>query len=298
MQLKRDLIVTIDGKQYTDPLKITVTITKDNKADDPDEATITLYNLNVASRSSIIEGQRVEVYAGYNGNTDLAFMGDVLAVSNAKKSTEWVTEIHAGDGAVNMKRSVINKSYKKPLGTQELIEDIAKSAKPALCEQVEFVGIEEENKRKRGTVHTGRAWREIERLCKPRGWTCNIQNGTLVVAADGKGKDDKAYVISVDTGMINSPEWINIGNFAISGKQEKPQDRRMRVEVLAMPTLEPSDKVRIKSDYADGKSSSFIFKFSPSNALDEEFVVERVEHQLDSREGDFKTIIEASQPKQ
>ena len=289
MVLKRNLTVQIDDIAVSEPAKMTVKCTKNVSSDSPDFCEVILYNVSEATRSKIVESKRIQVTAGHGDSEELVFIGDIQAVTNTKKPTEWETKIIAGDGATALAQSIINKTYSSPTDVKTLMEDIARTS--GLAERTEFIGIDKGTKDTlRGTTVSGKAAKEISRLCTPRDWTWNIQDETLVVCPIGKSRDPEAYKISVETGMIGSPEWINTG-MNLHGKAPK-EGFKIKVDVLCIPSIKPNDKIRIETKALSGRIGTFVYKRDNDNPLNDVFVVEKVTHDLDSREGNFKSTLE------
>jgi hypothetical protein len=287
-RIKRNLVVQIDDIAVRDPAKITARITKDVESDSPDFCEVTIYNLTEATRSKIIASKRIEVSGGYSDTEEVIFTGDIQAVLNKKDPSNWKTTIIAGDGATAMVQSIINKTYKKPTDVKTVLEDIARTS--GLAKKIEFIDIENSTDTLRGTTRVGRATSEINNICLPRDWTWNIQNDTLVICKHGKGREIEAYKISVDTGMIGSPEWVNTGQ-DLSGK-EKKDGQKIKVDSLCIPSIKPNDKVRIQTMSLSGRMGTFVYKRDNEDPMDDVFIVQNVTHDLDSREGSFKSSLE------
>ena len=65
-------------------------LTKDSE---PNDGECTIYNLSETSRNKISEGDKVELFAGYDGNYKLISIGDIFNVQNRNPGTEWQTRI-------------------------------------------------------------------------------------------------------------------------------------------------------------------------------------------------------------
>ena len=287
--LKRNLTVQIDDIAVSEPAKIKVTCTKDVDSNNPDFCEVEIYNVSEGTRSKIVESKRIQVTAGHGDDEDVLFVGDIQAVTNKKNPSEWVTKIIAGDGATAMAQSIINKTYTSPTDVKTMIEDIARTS--GLAKSVEFVNIDKgSTDTLRGTTMTGKASDEITRLCRPRDWTWNIHDYVLVVCPTGEGREDESYKISVDTGMIGSPEWINTGQ-DLRGKEPK-EGQEIKVDTLCIPSIKPNDKIRIETMALQGRIGTFVYNQQNDDPLNDVFIVQKVRHTLDSREGGFKTNLE------
>ena len=290
--IRRNMEVDVDGSIYASPLKMTAIITKSADSDSPDFAEVQLYNLNEDSRSRLTtKGKRMMISAGHGDQIHAAFMGDIQVVTSRRENTEWITTIIAGDGATAMRQSVINKTYKSPVAVRDLIQDIATTSK--IAKETEFIGIDTSKiDILRGVTLTAPARKELTRLCNPRGWTWNVQDDVLTIRDRNFSRENTAFLISVATGMVGSPEWINQGQTVTETGGET--DLRIKVTTLALPGIRPNDKLQIQTSSLEGRIGTFTFSRNRSDDMNDFFTAERVTHRLDSTEGDFVTEIEAT----
>ena len=297
MILKRNLIIDVGGTIIRDPMKIQCTITKDSDTDQPDFAEIKLYNLTEGTRSKIsTEAKKVLVQGGFGDDEDDIFIGDIQVVTSKHTATEWITTIIAGDGATALQQAIINKSYKSPISSKELLEDIARTSKLVdedVKDNVEFVDIDDDVNTLRGVSLSAPARDEFTRICRGRGWNWNIQNEKIVVTPKDKSRKELAYDISVETGMVGSPEWVNTGR-NLRKKDDKQNPLKIRVEVLMLAGIRPRDKIKITTKSLEGRIGTFLYNKQRKETLDDFFTVDTVKHTLDSRDGKFITKIEAT----
>lgn len=275
----RNLEIQFDTVAVSSPVYITCRVTKDSKNISPDFGDITIYNLSKETRSLIVkEKTKIKVFGGHDDVTDLIFTGDIQQVTHYKNATEWITNILAGDGHLVMKQALINKTYSQPTQLRTIIQDTAR----ALTGQLpEIIGDLLDIKPGRGVTLSGSVAKELEKYAKTIGMRASVQNDRVVVGAVEAARPAIGFNVNVNTGMIGIPEWVNVGedNDLIEGIK----GRRIKVRSLLIPGIRPFDRVRIKSNYIQ---TDF------DENLDHEFVVIRVEHDLNNREGNFQTIIE------
>ena len=289
--VSRNLSIVFDGLEITQPMKITVTVTRDGMSEEPDFADIKIQNLTEDTRSKIsTEYKKLSIYAGHGTRSELVFTGDIQSVTSRHDRTEWITTILAGDGATVMRQAIMNKAYKSPISARALIEDIGKTSGIA-DGKVEFIDIPTKTDALTSVTLTSTARDELTRITEPRGWTWNIQNDKLVVAAAQKSRKAVSYKIDTESGMIGSPEWVNTGMKIDGDSKEK---LRVRVKVLCLPSIKPKDKIKITTKALEGRIGSFTFIREREHVLDDFFTVERVIQNLDTRDGDFSTSIEAT----
>lgn len=287
--LKRNLIIGIGSIEVRDPMKIVVKVTKDSDSNEPDFAQVTIYNLSANTRSTLAEADdKIEIYGGYGEQEDLIFVGDIQAVSSIRSGTEWSTTIIAGDGATAMKQAVANKTYEKPISNRDLLDDLVKIS--GLSElPVDFVDISDGASILRGVTISGPAADELTRITKGLGLTWDINDGQVVISKYETARPDQSYRIAIDTGMVGSPEWVNSGQDL--GTVNPKDGHRIKVRSLCLPSIRPNDRVSVESISMDGRIGSFSYDFEGSG-LSAEFKVVNVKHNLDSRDGEFSTLIE------
>lgn len=288
--IKRNLIVDIDGLIIRDPMKITATITKDGDSNQPDFGQVTIMNLSQTTRSILTEeSKKMSIYAGYGENENLIITGDIQSIISTKEGTEWITEVIIGDGATALKQAILNKTYDRPITNKDLIKDMVRVS--GLSDQpVEFIDVDDATQMLRGFTVNGAIEDELTSLTATAGMNWNIQGGKVVVSKTNKAREVQAYLISVDTGMIGSPEIVNTGS-DLTDKKAK-SGKRLKVKALCIPSVRPNDRVRIKTTTLQGRVGSVTYNSTVDNPIDEQYKVMSVDHNLDSREGPFETTME------
>jgi hypothetical protein len=287
--MTRNLILNISGLEIRDPMMIIAKIVKDSKSNQPDFAEITIFNLSEGTRAEIaLPGKQIAIYGGHGSVQDLIFLGDVQSVTSAKDGTEWTTAITAGDGSTAMKQAIINKSYSQPVKFLDLVNDLVTSS--GLAETVENIGAENFSIGSRGSAYAGSASKYLTDIAEAHGYEWNIQDGAAVVSKIGSSRA-KLYKISVETGMIGSPEWVNTGKD--NSHAAEKDGLKIKVKSLCIPSIKPIDQVNIISRTMEAKIGGNLFK-TVKQSLNDFFVVSRIIHNLSSRQGEFSTEIEAT----
>ena len=283
---KRKLTIDVDGIIITNPMAITVSIVKDAGSEEVDFATITILNLAQATRATLTEDtKRVAISGGYDIEA-LMFIGDIQSVVNMKKGTEWITTITAGDGENVRRQAIMDKTYNEPVQLRTLAQDLAFALGEA---EAELIEVTDAYITGRPSTYFGSAENELNKLAEAEGLQWSIQDDHVVINAVGTGRTMLAYDIRAETGMIDTPQWLNAGVQSVAGV-ETPRERIL-VKSLLLPSLKPLDLVSVKSGGFQIRFQSLEFKNKGAN---EAFtgVVQRVNHKANNVDGEFITLVE------
>lgn len=282
MTIGRNLLVQFNEYAVRSPMLIIAQVTKDAKSGIADSAQIQIYNLSRGTMADIIDDNtKVQLYGGYGEQENLIFTGNLQFITSTKSETEWITTVIAGDGDNVMRQNLLNKTYTSGVKLDTIVRDAAN----ALVGDPELLDVRFQHQPGRGITISGKAHDTLEKYAKNANATVNIQDGKVVVAGPKAKRSVIGYKINISTGMVGVPVWMNIGQ---DNQQLKTlKGRRIRVDSLCIPSIKPFDKVHIKSD-------ALMFKEGNKTVtVDHVFTVDRVDHNLNSRESDFMTSIEA-----
>ena len=90
-----------------------------------EKTVVQLYNLNKATIEVLNQdGCVMRVYAGYGGETDLIYSGDVEQVSPTKQGNDMVHRVKCRDGAVSEKETIVSIEFPEALPTAEVIQEL------------------------------------------------------------------------------------------------------------------------------------------------------------------------------
>lgn len=256
------LEVGVPGEQGRswDGLRLTCAIKKSGRPA-PNEATITITNLNADSRAWLERpGLACQMFAGYEDMPPLLFAGHVDEVSHAYAGTEWTTTIQARDGSAAYK-ALASDSTRGATTSTDILRRTAQAMGlrlPSLPEGLPVLDFP------RG-IGGGRRGREVlGRLASEVGFAWSIQNGVLVIAPRGKAASPRVRLYTSGTGLVGSPEKTKRG---------------VILKVQLDGRITPGEFVQVESKVVSGT-----------------YVVRTVEHSANSHEGDFITTAEANRP--
>lgn len=206
----------------------------------PNKATVSIYGLNDEHRGQLEERAakgrvRVTLEAGYEEGTSQIFAGDVRILRSSRKHDTWITMIETGDGDRLIGTSRVLRSWNKGTSVEQVIRDI-----------VQAIGVGEGNLRQvaasaeligygpgytLGTVVTGRAFQELERIARSCGIEWSVQDGVMQFLVKDKALAGTAVLLTPQTGLEGSPSFDHKGN--------------LHVDSRIIPNLFPGRKVQL-----------------------------------------------------
>jgi hypothetical protein len=209
----------------------------------------------------------VRIDAGYD-EPERIFTGDLRWGSSKLENVDWVTSLLLGDGDRAYRNARVNKSYKPGVNVLDAVVDAAKAMGLEMPKNVFDIKSLRQTFVK-GLTLNGKAKNELTRLLKTRGVEWSIQDGRFQAIREQDVRDEPAFLISQDTGLVGVPELA-----APSDAKKKPV---LTAEMLLFPRLTPGSLVVIQSREIEGQ-----------------FKVERVTHTGDTHGDAWHTKIEAT----
>lgn len=236
---------------------------------EPNTCKIVIYNCNEQTRTFLNEKPlTVRLEAGYDGTLNQLFIGNVRTAWPEFNGVSVEMHLELGDGDRAFRYAQMNHSYRKgtkiAVAVQQaalslgLIIDARTLASPEL--QAEFAA---------GRTLSRATHKELTDLLTPYGFRWSIQDGRLVVLKDNQTLPDEALLISEDSGpMVGSPSFIT---------PTKVGD----------PTL-----VKVKSKLYTQITAGARIAIRSRSIATSVFRVEKIGHELDTREGPWDSEIE------
>lgn len=265
------------------PIRISFDIQKDIKSE-PNENLIKIYNLAPQTRQAVEKQDlRCVLYAGYTeeNNTTLLASGDIATAYSYRDGADWVTELFALDGLVEIRDTAVSLGYASGVNSTLILNDIATKMGLKLVASNTL----SERKWANGFSFYGAARKALDKIVAGTGLEWSVQNGELQVVNKGKPTKRQGVVLAVDSGLIGSPERTREaarGKSADSEDQKQANRKRTslsnqaqdgwNVKSLIVPQINPADKVKLESVSISGW-----------------FRAETVKHTGDSHSGDWIT---------
>ena len=215
---------------------------------DPNTAELTIYNLGKESRVALGEQDpnqiairktiTTTILAGYYGNTDLIFTGDLEYGVSKRLGNEWITSLQSADGGKQLRSSRINVSF----NSSTLLNDVLKTGAEALgvglgnITQELAKGAPRSSAQEyvKGLVLSGQASTELDKIIRRAGFNWSVQDGQIqLIRPGGVLNPNDAILLKQGTGLIGVPE---IGDKGI-----------INARSLLQPDLTPGKKIQIQS---------------------------------------------------
>lgn len=222
---------------------------------EPNSCTITITNLTEDTRAMFeTTPLHVRLDAGYNGELERLFAGDLISGRSRQVDTDWETELQISDGARAYANARVNRSFKAGVTLRQCLSEVANSLGLKLPK---LSGQEFDRQFATGVVLYGLAQREMTRLLKPYGFLWSIQDGRLQILRKTEARKETALIISQDSGMVGSPD------FGTPEKKGKPAP--LLVKSKLKPAATPGGLIQVKSDSINGNYRLNVVKHEGDN---------------------------------
>ncbi len=222
---KRAYRCTVDTVQISE-LDCSFKVVRDLKAKSPNTAEIEIRNLSEAHRRQMEQNKTVRVHleAGYQkpdgaapaefSTMSLIYAGDLRQVGTTWEGPTSITKISTGDGEAKHRKARVKRSYGPGTSIKKVIQDLA-AALGVGAGNLSKLGAAEFAKVgavfSGGTVTSGSAADELDRLLTSAGYEYSIQDGNLQILPRGQALAGKAVVLSAASGLIGSPHITSDG---------------------------------------------------------------------------------------
>lgn len=227
MQWGRLLVLTVGNQTeavkivYDERIKqtpsITAKIKKSNKPE-PNSASITIDNLSEAVRNRISskEFNLIKLEVGrYTEELRVLFVGTIDKSEHKRESSNATTTtvLECGDGSIQYAKSYSAKTLKKGMTDSQVIDEIIKDM-PEITKGAQE--LPKDRVLPRGKTLLGNSRDELTRIALRNNCDWSIQDGKLVfVPRDKVLPDSYGYLISQETGMVDSPQKNNDGGLSV-----------------------------------------------------------------------------------
>lgn len=207
------------AREITSPLRVSFHISK-TITREPNSARIKIYNLSPnTEREIILEGAQVVFKAGYKDNSGVIFKGQVYQpLRNKEGATDYVLNLSCldGDAYLNLgflSGTILSNQSRRKIASQILRDSSIELDSSTIDElpETNFVdGSTPHNERAK--VVFGNPGKYLTNLSKMGNSTFYVDNneGRFFNPLSTIGKDE-AHLITMDTGMISSPQQIPYG---------------------------------------------------------------------------------------
>lgn len=216
---------------------------KKNLKPEPNTCELKVYNLSRDTRRVLEISKKLvlRLEAGYPDAVAQLFLGEVRSAHTHREGADLVTEISTGDSEKELQKARIQLSVGPKVPAQVALTAIARTLGVGLG-NVAPAAAKLAAKGKTifgpGTVIQGSAAQALTDFCRSADLEWSIQDGVLQILDRAKALDDKAVLLSPDTGLIGSPTVDNKGV--------------LQVTALIQPDLRPGRKIDLRSESFKG----------------------------------------------
>lgn len=261
-----------NGKLFRD-LRVAFRIEKSLESN-PNQATISIYNLSESSRSLVEQdGAVIQLKAGYGENTKLLYLGDIARTTTKRSGGDIVTEIEAGDGEFAYQNATANVS----LGPGAKYSQVFSAIGDRLGLSTGSVKITNPNDQfQQGYAYSGMARDALDILTEKQGLEWNIQDGQLQVLPAEATTDDTVVLLNPGSGLVGSPFKTKILRPDLARVGKGKEEAGVNITSLLNPEIRPGRRIKVESQFVNG-----VFK------------VERVTHSGDTHGNQFYSEVEA-----
>jgi hypothetical protein len=215
---------------------------------EPNQATFNVFNLSESRRREFEQGtdKIASLLVGYDGQQLLeVFRGDVqVGVNTQTDRGDFVCTIKAADGERGFRGGRTSRSFRRGTGFLDVARGLAEdliAGRGNLEETLQGQlagGVT--SQAEHGTVVTGSAADELDRLMRSHGLEWSIQGGALQVLRRGEGLNPPV-ILSPDSGLIGSPE--------IEAPESPRQPALIKCRSLLSAELFPGRLVEVRSKF-------------------------------------------------
>ncbi len=229
MKWIRETTVTADSKVFNyQGFEIEFTLNFDD-TEDPDQATVKIYNLTPETENAIEIGGDFILESGYRGDTGTLMEGLITDVHGEADGTERICEIEATDSSEECLNKQVTKSFEPGTKGSEIAESLISEAGLTAKE----VRLEEDVEYKRGYLVDGKVREALKDVvvndCRSR---CVINNGEVSAIPWQDAVDDTGVVLTKDTGLIGTPTRISGDHTVRTYEAQCLLDHRIRAGMV------------------------------------------------------------------
>jgi hypothetical protein len=259
-------------------LRIVFDCKKTMSSTDPNTCDIRIYNMNETRRNRINNIDDIVVLeAGYSesvGN-EVIFTGDVVAVNDLIDPPEIMTNIKVGDGQKFILRDKQSVSFGGGATVRQILNEVTKNAKDIIGNNLDLIDFQDSSF-KYGFSELSSTKKILDDLTDIAGISWSVQDNEIKFDKDELLDFEIAVVLNSDTGLIGSPERINLD----SSKNSSKKINGWKVVSFLQPKALPGGTVLLSSRDV---------------GIDKQFKIINVSHVGDTFESDFLTTMELKQ---
>ncbi|PVZ86701.1 hypothetical protein C9426_14895 [Serratia sp. S1B] len=199
---------------------------------EPNPAVIRIWNLNASNRNLITSKtyNRLSLSVAYRDDElRMIYKGDITDILTLRDGVDFITELTCGDGHTAYTNAGLNKTLTAGVSDQDILKEAIKS----MGIELGVVDLPKDRVLPRGRVLTGNTRDVMHTVGKNNQADWSIQDGQMTLLPKDKvTAENDGFVLSQETGMVNSPE---------------KSDDGLQIACLCNPALHIGGLVRVDS---------------------------------------------------
>jgi len=208
----------------------------------PNESAVQIWNLTDSTIQRIKRGMTAIINAGYRGDVGVILHGFVSKVQTKWSGVDKITTIHVLDSEDLSARKVTDVAYTE--GT--LASYILKEMAAQLGLPIAQLDLNQDYRYEDGYTASGEVTKIISDVAADCGTSAYVNKGKLYVRNLRVGADD-VFSLSVDTGLIGSPEFFEDKDFSGYKIKSQLQYRITTASVVDLASRQFSGRVHVRS---------------------------------------------------
>ncbi|WP_175689703.1 phage protein [Burkholderia anthina] len=196
----------------------------------PNPAKLSVYNLNRDHMNLLVSKgfNLARLSVGYN-ELRLLYQGDILKPLTKRDKADWISEFECSDGGIDYAGARVWTTLQAGATDADVL---AEATKAMTRTKAGVADLASARTLPRGKVLMGNARDVVRNVARNSGADWSIQDGELLVLPADKVLPGEGFVLSQDSGMIESP---------------KVSDKGLEVKCLLNPAIRVGGLVRVES---------------------------------------------------
>lgn len=209
------------------------------------EAEITVYNLSENTIQALKYNNPISITAGYKEDTGVIFNGFISRTSTKKDGVDKITIIKAIDDMDLKERDLVNVAYKQGTKASYILKDLINRIKLPLA----VFKIRRDHIYKEAVNVDGGLMENIKKYAEICGISVYINKGKIYARHITEG-DNTNFTVSVDTGLIDSPEEFEE---EVTAEDYKETVKGYKCKTLLQRRLTTGAVINLKSQNVSGQ---------------------------------------------
>ena len=209
------------------------------------EAEINIYNLSKTTIKNIMVNKPITIKAGYQGDMGVVFSGYVSKVKTKRQGCDKVTTIYALDSMDLKERKLADVTYAAGRTASYILRDLINRTKLPIAV---FEPKRDWTYKDEVTINSGLmdSIRKYSEVCGISTW---INKGKVYAMPISKGTNSY-FVLSADTGLIDSPEEFEE---EITAEDYKDTIKGYKLKMLLQHRVTTGSVIKVKSLEVNGE---------------------------------------------